>query len=86
MIDDQIPQSPKFVREERRRTLWAGITGLVLGLAALSWGIDGMRTGEWVSYGRMYSSLELPGWVVTLIGLFLLFVSGWILLRLRRKA
>jgi hypothetical protein len=86
MIDAQIPQSPKFAREQRRRALWAGVTGLLMGLATLALGIDSMRTGEWVSYGRINSSLELPGWVVTLMALFILFCSAWIILRFARKA
>jgi hypothetical protein len=86
MIDAQIPQSPKFAREQRRRALSGGVTGLVMGLVTLALGIDSMRTGRWVSWGRAYSSLELPGWVVTLMALFILFCSAWILLRSARKA
>lgn len=86
MIDAQIPQSPQFAREQRRRALWAGVWGLVMGLVILALGIDSLRTGEWVSYGRAYSSVELPGWVVTLMALFILFCSAWVLLRSARKA
>lgn len=85
MIDAQIPQSPRFAREQRRRALGAGITGLAMGLVTLALGIDSMRTGERVSYGRAYSSLELPGWVVTLMALFILFCSAWILRRSARQ-
>lgn len=85
MIDAQIPQSPRFAREQRRRALWAGVGGLAMGLVVLALGIESMRTGIWVSYGREYGSLELPGWVVTLMALFILFCSAWILRRLPRK-
>jgi H+/Cl- antiporter ClcA len=86
MVDAQIPQSPKFAREQRRRALWAGVVGLVMGLATLALGIDSMRTGQWVTYGRQFSAPDLPGWVVTLLALFILICSAWILARFARKA
>ncbi|MEJ1965459.1 MAG: hypothetical protein WDO56_29525 [Gammaproteobacteria bacterium] len=78
-------QSPKFAREQRRRAAWAGAVGLVMGLVLLALGIHSMQTGEWIVYGRAMSDLRLPGWIVVLIALFILFISGSILWRFARK-
>ena len=78
--------SPKFAREQRRRTRWAGVVGILMGLVSLVLGIDSMRTGEWVVYGRAMTGVELPGWAVVLIALFILCLSGALLWRSRAGA
>jgi len=77
-------QSPEFARRERRRNLWAGVWGLGMGFAILVAGVDSVRTGKWVRFGRAMSTLELPGWVVVLMALSLLCGSGAILWRFRK--
>jgi hypothetical protein len=78
-------QSPRFAREQRRKGLWAGVVGIGIGLVSLAAGIDSMRTGKWMVWGRAMDSLELPGWVVVLAALFIVFTSGWVILRSARK-
>lgn len=78
-------QSPKLAREQRKRNLWAGMAGLGLGLTMLAIGAVSMRTGEWVHYGRVGDSVELPGWALVLSALFILFGSGWVLLLIARR-
>ena len=78
-------QSPEFARRERRRALWAGLTGVGMGLVILGDAVDAMRTGRLIDFGRVGDTLILPGWAVALIALFLLFVSGSILWRFARK-
>lgn len=56
-----------------------------MGLVTLGLGANGIRTGEWVDFGRQYSSLMLPGWVVAAIGVSILWGSGWILWKFARK-
>ena len=78
-------QSPKLAREQRHREFWAGIAGLVMGLVILAVGINSMRTGQWVHYGRVGDSVELPGWAVVVLALAILSGSGWVLLRMARR-
>jgi len=78
-------QSPELARRERRRSLWAGVLGLGMGLTILALGVDSVRTGTWVVFGRVGDTVELPGWAVILMALFLLFISGSILWRFARK-
>ncbi len=78
-------QTPEFARQQRRRNLGAGALGLGLGLMSLVAGLDAMRTGKWVVYGRAASGASFPGWAVVLIGLFILFISAWVLWRYARK-
>jgi hypothetical protein len=77
--------SPRFAREQRRKSLWAGVAGIGIGLVSLAAGLDSMRTGKWMVWGRAMNSLELPGWVVVLAALFIVFTSGWVILRFARK-
>jgi sterol desaturase/sphingolipid hydroxylase (fatty acid hydroxylase superfamily) len=77
--------SPRFAREQRRKNLWAGVVGIVIGLVSLAAGIDSMRTGKWMVWGREMSSLMLPGWMVVLASLFIVFISGWVIVRFARK-
>jgi len=79
-------QSPELARRQRRRSLWAGVVGLGMGLTVLTLGVDSVRTGKWVAFGRVGDAPDLPGWVVILMGLFLLVISGSILWRFARKA
>jgi hypothetical protein len=78
-------ESPEFARQQRRRSLWAGVVGLGMGLAVLALGVDSVRTGKWVAFGRVGQAPDLPGWAVIIIALFLLFISGSILWRFARK-
>jgi uncharacterized membrane protein YhaH (DUF805 family) len=78
-------QTPQFAAQQRRSAFWAGMIGVVMGLVSLGAGVDGMRTGKWVSFGRVYRGVELPGWTVVVIALFILVLSVWILLRFARK-
>lgn len=78
-------QTPQFALLQRRRAFWTGAVGILLGLMSLALGVDAMRTGKWVTYGRVGSTLVLPGWAVVLAGVFLLVISGWVLLRFARK-
>ena len=77
--------SPRFAREQRRKNLWAGVVGIGIGLVSLAAGIDSMRTGKWVVFGRAMSGVELPGWMVVLAALFILFLGGWVIARFARK-
>jgi hypothetical protein len=79
-------QSPEFARQQRRRSLWAGVVGLGMGFVVLALGVDSARTGRWVTFGRVGNSWDLPGWAVILMALFLLYISGSILWRFARKA
>ena len=78
-------QSPELARRQRRRSLWAGLVGLGMGLVILALGVDSVRTGKWVAFGRVGDSVDLPGWAVILMALFLLFISGSILWQFARK-
>jgi hypothetical protein len=78
-------ESPEFARQQQRRSLWAGVVGLGMGLTILALGVNSVRTGEWVAFGRVGSSLDLPGWAVILTALFLLCISGSIIWRFGRK-
>jgi hypothetical protein len=78
-------QSPELARRERRRSLWAGVVGLGMGLTVLALGVDSVRTGKWVALGRVGDTWDLPGWAVILMALFLVFLSGSILWRFARK-
>jgi hypothetical protein len=77
--------SPELARRERRRALWAGVLGLGMGLTLLVLGVNSVRTGEWVKFGRVGSTYDLPGFVAVLMALFLLCTSGWVILRFARK-
>lgn len=77
--------SPELARRERRRALWAGVLGLGMGLTLLVLGVNSVRTGEWVKFGRAGSTYDLPGFVAVLMALFLLYTSGWVILRFARK-
>jgi hypothetical protein len=76
--------SPELARRERRRALWAGVLGLGMGLTLLVLGVNSVRTGEWVKFGRAGSTYDLPGFVAVLMALFLLYISGWVILRFAR--
>jgi hypothetical protein len=78
-------QSPELARQQRRRSLWAGVVGLGMGLTILALGVDSVRTGKWVAFGRVGNAPDLPGWAVILMALFLLFISGSILWRFAGK-
>jgi hypothetical protein len=78
-------QSPELARQQRRRSRWAGVVGLGMGLTILALGVDSVRTGEWVVFGRVGATWDLPGWAVILMAVFLLFISGSILWRFGRK-
>ena len=77
--------SPEFARRQRRRSLWAGLGALGMGLFVLVLGVDSVRTGQWVAFGRVGNEVDLPGLVVILMALFLLFLGGSILWRFARK-
>jgi hypothetical protein len=77
--------SPELARRERRRALWAGVLGLGMGLTLLVLGVNSVRTGEWVKFGRVGSTYDLPGFVAVLMALFLLYTSGWVIWRFARK-
>ena len=81
----RVRHTPEHARQERRRAFQAGLVGVVMGLVILGIGVDSMRTGEWVHFGRVGTSLILPGWTVTAIALFILLGSSWILWRFARK-
>jgi hypothetical protein len=77
--------SPEFARRERRRALWAGVLGLGMGFTLLVLGVNAVRTGQWVKFGRVGSTYELPGFVAVLMALFLLYTGGWVIVRFARK-
>ena len=77
--------SPEFARRERRRNLWAGLVGLGMGLAVLVFGVDSVRTGEWVEFGRAGDAWAVPGFVAILMALFILFISASVIWRFARK-
>jgi hypothetical protein len=77
--------SPEFARKQRRRSLWAGVGALGMGFFVLALGVDSVRTGEWVAFGRVGNEVDLPFWVVIPMALFLLFLGGSILWRFARK-
>lgn len=76
--------SPELARRERRRALWAGLLGLGMGFTLLVLGVNSVRTGEWVKLGRAGSTYDVPGFVAVLMALFLLYISGWVILRFAR--
>ncbi len=84
-LNHRMLHSPEHARQERRRAFQAGLVGVVMGLVTLGLGINGIRTGEWVDFGRQSSSLMLPGWIVAAIGVSILWGSGWILWKFARK-
>ena len=77
--------SPELARRERRRALWAGVLGLGMGFTLLVLGVNSVRTGEWVKFGRVGSTYDLPGFVVVVMALFLLYISGWVIVRFGSK-
>ena len=77
--------SPELARRERRRALSGGVLGLGMGVTILVLGVNSVRTGDWVEFGREGSTFDLPGFVVVLMALFLLYISGWVILRFGRK-
>jgi hypothetical protein len=77
--------SPELARRERQSALWAGVLGLGMGFTVLVLGVNSVRTGEWVKFGRVGSTYELPGFVAVLMALFLLYISGWVIVRFARK-
>jgi hypothetical protein len=79
-------QSPKLARQQRRNSLVAGLLGIFMGLVTLVDGIDATRTGRMVHFGA-HNALTIPGWLAALAGLFVLFLSGFVLRRfvLRRS-
>jgi len=56
-----------------------------MGLMVLPLGVNSIRTGKWVAFGRVGNETDLPGSVVILMASFLLFISGSILWRFARK-
>ena len=86
MPETPIRFSPKFLREERRKSLGAGLVGIVLASVCFVAAAIGWRTGAWVPWGRAYSSLVLPPWVVALMGIFILICSVWILLKAANRS
>ena len=78
--------SPEFARRQRRRSLWAGVGAIGMGLFVLVLGVDSVRTGKWVAFGRVGNEVDLPGAVVILMALFLLFLGGSIIWRSARSA
>ncbi len=78
-------KSPEFAQRERRRARGAGLLGVGMSLVILGDAVDAMRTGRLIDFGRIGSSIILPGWAVAVIGLFLLFISVSILWRFARK-
>jgi hypothetical protein len=83
--DLRVRLSPELARRQRRSSLWAGVIGLGMGLTILALGVDSVRTGQWVRFGRVGDAWDLPGWAVILMSAFLLFISGSILWRFARR-
>ena len=77
--------SPELARRERRRALWAGLLGLGMGFTLLVLGVNSVRTGKWVEFGRVGNTYDLPGFVTVLMALFLVYISSWVMLRFARK-
>jgi hypothetical protein len=77
--------SPEFARRERRRALWAGLLGLGMGVMMLVLGVNSIRTGEWVALGRVGNAFDVPGFVAVLMGVFLLYAGGWVIVRFARR-
>ena len=68
-------------RKNRRKTSWIGnIIFLVMSGNAIYFGIDSMQTGKWVVFHK--SMMDLPGWIVLLIGILILVYALWSLIRL----
>jgi hypothetical protein len=78
-------QTPEHAQRERRKALWAGLLGVAMGLGGLWLGVDGMRTGQWIAMGRRGSEVLLPGWIVVLMAIFLLFIGASVMWRFGRK-
>lgn len=78
-------QTPELARQQRLRAVRAGLFGVVMGSVILLEGAAATRSGQEIHFGRVGWYLVLPGWVVALAGLFILFVSGWVLWRFARR-
>jgi hypothetical protein len=73
-------ESPEHRKQRRKRSLIGNIIFLVMAGNAIYLGIDSMQTGKWVVFHK--SLMDLPGWMVLLMGLLILVYSIWSLLRL----
>jgi len=71
--------SPKFARAQRRSALVSGSLGVVLSIACLVGAFNAIRNHTLVYGGPR--GVSLPPSLVIAMGLFLLIVSVWIMLR-----
>lgn len=73
--------SPRFARQQRRTSLFAGILGIVMGALLLIDAVGAIRAGTSIRFGSVSRYVELPGWLAALAGLFIVFIGGSILWR-----
>jgi hypothetical protein len=73
--------SPEYERERRKRVRRAGVFGIVAGAVVLAVGVNAMRTGAMVIGAAQQGFLPLPGWIVAPMGLFVLVLGVWALVR-----
>jgi hypothetical protein len=73
--------SPEYEREMRKRVRSACALGILLGAGVLAEGVNAIRTGTMVIGGAQHGFLPLPGWIVAPIGVFVLVLSVWALVR-----
>jgi len=67
-------------KKRRKNSLIGNIIFLVMSGNAIYLGRASMQTGKWVVFHK--SMMELPGWIVFLIGILILVYSLWSLIRL----
>lgn len=73
--------SPEFERDKRKRVRLACAVGIIGGALVLAEGVNAMRNGTMVIGGAEQGFLPLPGWIVAPMGLFVLVLSLWALVR-----
>jgi hypothetical protein len=71
--------SPEYERQRRKRVRSACAVGILLGVVGLAAGVNAMRTGAKLM--DRPGGLPLPGWIVAPMGLFVLVLSVWALVR-----
>ncbi|MBT9504971.1 hypothetical protein [Rhodoferax sp.] len=73
-------ETPEHRRHRRRRSFIGTTIFLVISANLIYSGIDSMQSGKWVFFRK--DMLELPGWMVLLMGVLILGYSIWQLVRL----
>jgi len=73
-------ETPEHRKHRRRNSFYATLIGVVMSVNLIYFGHDSMQTGQWVVFYK--SSMELPGWLVLLMGVVMLSFCLWQIARL----